>query len=144
MSFIFGCSLDGSTTPALSPPPPPPSPLAFATLSPPQSCSYPALPLPVWRQWWGRGYWCADVFSANIKTVKEDPSTSSPATTTSRPPQAMSRRGSGPSDYLENNYSFTSEVKPTWTPNVLSLLGHQICYILMSMWIRETFLDSYL
>jgi hypothetical protein len=45
------------------------------------------------------------VFPANlIKTVDADPLTSSLATTTSRPPQATSRRGSGPFDHHENNY----------------------------------------
>jgi hypothetical protein len=44
------------------------------------------------------------VFLANLKTVDVDPSTSSPAMMTSRPPQATSRRGSGPSDHHENNY----------------------------------------
>jgi hypothetical protein len=38
--------------------------------------------------------------------------------------------------------SFAIEVSPAWTPNSLSLLGHQICYIFISMWIRETCLDS--
>jgi hypothetical protein len=33
----------------------------FAALSPPQPCSSLAPPLPVWWQWWGRGYWRADV-----------------------------------------------------------------------------------
>jgi hypothetical protein len=47
---------------------------------------------------------CGRLFPANLKTVDADPSTSSPATMTSRPPQAMSRRGFGPSDHLENNY----------------------------------------
>jgi hypothetical protein len=46
---------------------------------------------------------CGHTFG-NLKTVDADPSTSSPAMTTSRPPQAMSRRGSGPSDHHENNY----------------------------------------
>jgi hypothetical protein len=46
-----------------------------------------------------RGYWRADIRPANLKTVDADPSTSSPATTTSRPPQATSRRGFGPSDH---------------------------------------------
>jgi hypothetical protein len=46
----------------------------------------------------------ADVCSANLKTVDADPLTSSPATTTSRPPQSMSRRGSAPSNHHENNY----------------------------------------
>jgi hypothetical protein len=44
------------------------------------------------------------VFPANLKMVEADPSTSSPAMTMSRPPQAMSRRGSGPSNHPENNY----------------------------------------
>jgi hypothetical protein len=38
------------------------------------------------------------------KTVDMDPSTSSSVTTTSRPPQATSRRGSGLSGHHENNY----------------------------------------
>jgi hypothetical protein len=42
--------------------------------------------------------------SGQLKTVDADLSTSSPATTTSRPPQAASRCGSGPSDHHENNY----------------------------------------
>jgi hypothetical protein len=42
-------------------------------------------PLRAWRRWRGRSYWCADVRPANLKTVDVDPSTSSPATTTSRP-----------------------------------------------------------
>jgi hypothetical protein len=44
------------------------------------------------------------VFPANLKTVDADPSMSSPATTTSRSPQAMSRRGSSPFGYHKNNY----------------------------------------
>jgi hypothetical protein len=44
------------------------------------------------------------VFPTNLKTVDTDPSTSSSATTTNWPPQATSRRGSGPSDHHENNY----------------------------------------
>jgi hypothetical protein len=48
--------------PAFSPPPPPPlTPLAFATLSPPQPYSSPAPSLPVWWWWRGRGYWRADM-----------------------------------------------------------------------------------
>jgi hypothetical protein len=106
VSFQKNCdrpSLDRSTTPAFSPPPPPVAPLAFAALSPPQPCSSPAPPLPAWRQWRERGYWCSDVRLANLKTVDADPSMSSPAMMTSRPPQATSRRGSGPSDHHENN-----------------------------------------
>jgi hypothetical protein len=99
---IFGSLLDRSTMPALSPLSLPFSPLAFAALSPPQPCSSPAPPLPAWRRWWGRSYWHADSFPANQKMVDADPS--SPAMTTSRPPQAMSRRGSSPSDHHENNY----------------------------------------
>jgi hypothetical protein len=38
--------------------------------------------------------------------------------------------------------SFATEVSPAWTPNALSLLSHQICYILMTMWIRGACLDS--
>jgi hypothetical protein len=38
--------------------------------------------------------------------------------------------------------SFGTEVSLAWTPNALSLLGHQIWYTFMSMWIRETCLDS--
>jgi hypothetical protein len=38
--------------------------------------------------------------------------------------------------------SFATEVSPTWTPNAPSLLGHQIYYIFMSMWITDTCLDS--
>jgi hypothetical protein len=60
-------------------------PAHLATLSPPQPCSSPAPPLPVWRRWWGHSYWRADVCPANLKTVDADPSTSSAATTTSRP-----------------------------------------------------------
>jgi hypothetical protein len=60
-------------------------PLAFAALSPPQPCSSPAPPLPAWRWWRGRGYWRADIRPSNLKTVDTNPSTSSPATTTSRP-----------------------------------------------------------
>jgi hypothetical protein len=41
---------------------------------------------------------------ANLKTVDADPSMSSLATTTSRPPQVANRCGSGPSDHHENNY----------------------------------------
>jgi hypothetical protein len=67
--FIFGSSLDRSTTPAFSPPPPPLAPLAFAALSPPQPCSSPAPPLPAWRRWWGCGYWRADVRPTNLKTI---------------------------------------------------------------------------
>jgi hypothetical protein len=44
------------------------------------------------------------VFPANLKTVDADPPTSSPATAMSRPSQATSRLGSGPSDHHENNY----------------------------------------
>jgi hypothetical protein len=54
-------------------------------LSPPQPCSSPAPPLPTWRRWRGRGYWRVGIHSANLKTVDADPSTSSPAMTTSRP-----------------------------------------------------------
>jgi hypothetical protein len=127
--------------PALSLPPPPLIPLAFAALSslafaalsPPQPCSSPAH-----RSLHDdsdedaitgvRTY----VFLANLKTVDADPLMSSLATTMSRPPQATSRCGSGPFDM----------VSPASTPNALSLLGHLICYIFMSMWIRETFLHS--
>jgi hypothetical protein len=42
-------------------------------------------PLPAWRRWRGHGYWHVDVRPANLKTVDADPSTSSPATTASRP-----------------------------------------------------------
>jgi hypothetical protein len=40
---------------------------------------------PAWRRWRGCGYWLADVRLAKLKTVDADPSTSSPAMTTSRP-----------------------------------------------------------
>jgi hypothetical protein len=107
---IFGSSLDRSTMLALSPPPPPLSPLAFAAHSPLalvalsslQPCSSPNPPLPAWWWWWGCDYWHADSFPANLKIVDADPS--SPATTTSRTPQATSRRGSGPSDHHVINY----------------------------------------
>jgi hypothetical protein len=84
---------------------------AVATRSAPLRRSLPAAALlfysptaPCWRRWRGRGYRHANVCPANLKTVHADPSTSSPATTTSRPHQATSRRGSGPSDHHENNY----------------------------------------
>jgi hypothetical protein len=63
-------------------PTPPVAPLAFAALSPLQPCSSPGPLLPAWR---GCGYWRADVRPANLKTVDADLSTSSPATTMSRP-----------------------------------------------------------
>jgi hypothetical protein len=47
-------------------------------------------------------YWRADSFRANLKMVDVGPSSS--ATTTSQPPQATSRCGSGPSDHHEKNY----------------------------------------
>jgi hypothetical protein len=50
------------------------------------------------------------IFPANLKTVDADPSTSSLATTTSRPPQATSRCGSGPSNHHENNYFIRDRV----------------------------------
>jgi hypothetical protein len=103
-SYVCSTYSAPSATLALSPPPPPLFPLTFAALSPLQPCSSPAPLLPAWRRWRGRGYWHADIFPTNLKTVDVDPSTSSPATTTSRPPQATSRRGSSPSDHLKNNY----------------------------------------
>jgi hypothetical protein len=52
-----------------------------------------------------RGNWRADIYSANLKTVDADPLTSPrPRRRAGRPPQATSRRGSGPSDHHENNY----------------------------------------
>jgi hypothetical protein len=47
-----------------------------------------------------------------------------------------------PLTILRTTTSFATEIIPSSTPNALSLLGHQIFYIFMSMWIRETFLDS--
>jgi hypothetical protein len=47
-----------------------------------------------------------------------------------------------PPTIMRTTTSFATEISPTWTPNALSLLGHQICYIFMSLWIRETCLDS--
>jgi hypothetical protein len=156
MSFIFGSLLERSTTPALSPPLPPLSPLAFAALclltfaalspfaftalSLPQPFSSPAPPLPVSRRWCGRSYLRADGFPANLKTFDADPS--SPATTMSQPPQATSRRGSVSPTITRTTTSFPTELSPTWTPNALSLLGHQMCYIFMSLWIREICFDS--
>jgi hypothetical protein len=107
---IFVSSLDRSTMPALSPLSLPLSPLAFAALSPltfpalfpPQPCYSLAPPLPTWWRWRGHDYWCADGFPTNLRTVDTDPSSS--VTTTSRPPQAMSKRGSDPSNHHENNY----------------------------------------
>jgi hypothetical protein len=131
--------------PTFSPPPPPVAPLAFAALSPPQPCSSPARPLPAWRRWRGRGYWRVDVRPTNLKTVDADPSTSSPVTTTSRPPQATSRRGSAPPTITRATTSFATEVSPAWTPNTLSLIGHQSRYAIYSCQcrlIRDTCLDS--
>jgi hypothetical protein len=121
-------------------------PLAFAALSPSQPCSSPAPPLPVWRRWRGRGYWRADVRKANLKTVDADPSTSSrPRRQADRPPQATSRCGSGPSNIMRTTTSFATEVSPTWTPNALSLNGHQnrsAIYSCQCGLISETCLDS--
>jgi hypothetical protein len=52
------------------------------------------------------------VFLANLNIVDADLSTSSLATTMSQPPQATSRRGSGPSDHYANNYFICAEVSP--------------------------------
>jgi hypothetical protein len=83
------------------------------------------------------------VFPANLNTVDVHSSTSFPAMTTSRPPHATSQRGFGPSDHHENNYFIRDKGYSCLNPKrLLSLLGHQICYIFMSMWIRETCLDS--
>jgi hypothetical protein len=124
--------------PAFSPPPLPLAPLACTALSPPQPYSSPAPPLPAWRQWQGHGYWRVDVRLANLKTVDADPSTSSPAMTTSRSPQAMSRCGSGPSDHHDNNYFIRDKGYSCLNPQ--RPLSHRppksICYIFMSMWIN--------
>jgi hypothetical protein len=114
-----------STMRAFSPPPLPLALLAYTALSPPQPYSSPAPPLPAWRQWRGHGYWRADVRPTNLKTVAADPSTSSPATMMSRSPHATSRRGFGPPTITRTTTSFTTEVSPAWTPNILSLIGHQ-------------------
>jgi hypothetical protein len=108
----------------IHPPPPPLTPLAFAALSPPQPCSSLAPPLPVWRWWRGRDYWCADVRPVNLKTIDADPSTSSPGhddeLTASGHEQTWIRPLRPSREQL-----LPIEVSPAWTPNALSLIGHQ-------------------
>jgi hypothetical protein len=52
------------------------------------------------------------IFPANLKTFDADPSTSSPASTTSRPPQDMSQRGSAPLTITRTTTSVATKVNP--------------------------------
>jgi hypothetical protein len=124
----FGSLLDRSTTPAFSPPPPSVAPLAFAALFPSQPRSSPAPPLPAWR---GRGYWRADVRPANLKTVDADPSTSSPATTTSRPATS----GHEPS-WIRPLRPSREQLLHSRSKSISHQPPKSICYIFMSMWIN--------
>jgi hypothetical protein len=152
--FIFGFSLDRSTTPAFSSPPLPPplAPLAFTALSrspsPLSPRRSPALLQPH-RSLRDDGDEDAVtsmrtyVFPANLKTIDARIRRCHP-----RPRRRANHlrpranMDPAPPTITRTTTLFVTEVSRAWTPNTLSLLGHQICNIFVSIWIRGTCLDS--
>jgi hypothetical protein len=69
------------------------------------------------------------IFSANLKTVDADPSTSSPATMMSRPPQPRADVDPTPPTITRTTTSFATEDSPIWTRNALSPQPPNLLYI---------------